>query len=256
MAKNDMPLFAVDDLRRAASLLSRLPLGRGRLSTTRSMAASAWAWPLVGAFLGAIAGAVAILASWLTLPDGLTAGLCLGSLIALTGALHEDGLADMCDGFWGGHEKARRLEIMKDSHVGTFGVLSLALSVLLRWYALTILLQAGWIVAPMIAAGALSRAPMVLLLAFMKNARGHGLANSTGSPGRQTALAALGLALALAFLTTGWISLIAGFWISLTCLALALLSQEKIGGQTGDILGASQQIAELTALATVATLIT
>ncbi len=256
MAKNDTALFAPGDIRRAASLLSRLPLGQVELGATRPMAASAWAWPLIGALLGALAGLLALLATWLTLPAPLSAALALASLIAMTGALHEDGLADTFDGLWGGQDRARRLEIMKDSRVGSYGVLALLLALILRWSALSALFQAGWILAPLVAAGALSRAPMALLMARLPNARGAGLAASTGRPEPQTALAALALACAIALLATGPAMLAATFWAGLATLALAGVARAKIGGQTGDILGASQQLAEIAALAAFATLVT
>ena len=256
MAKNDTALFAPGDIRRAASLLSRLPLGHFDLAAARPMAAAAWAWPLIGALLGGLAGLVALLATWLSLPAPLSAALALASLIAMTGALHEDGLADTFDGLWGAQDRTRRLEIMKDSRVGSYGVLALVLALILRWSALTALFQAGWILAPLIATGALSRAPMALLMARLPKARKGGLAASTGQPEPQTALAGLAVASAIALLTTGPLMLAALFWISLVTLVLAGVAKAKIGGQTGDILGASQQLAEIAALASLATLVT
>ena len=96
---------------------------------------------------------------------------------------------------------------------------------------------------------------MVLLMASLKNVRSGGLAATTGRPQQQTALAATGIGLTLAIILTGWASLIAAFWIGLVNIALAAVAKRKIGGQTGDILGASQQISEIAALAAFATLV-
>ena len=255
MAKNDKALFEFTDLARAASLLSRLPLGSPELSDRRAIADSAWAWPLIGALIGALAGLVGLLGQGLGLAPTISAALSLAALIALSGALHEDGLADTFDGLWGGHEKARRLEIMRDSRLGTYGVLALGLSLLLRWSALVALLQSGWFLTPLIGAAILSRAPMVLLMTFLTNARAAGLAASSGTPNPRTAMAALAIALGLGGLLIGWWpTLAAAFWITLACLALAALAKARIGGQTGDILGASQQISEIIALAVFATI--
>jgi len=255
MPENDKALFKSGDIAVAAGLLSRLPLGKFFPDMPRATADSAWAWPLIGALLGGLAGLVSLCAAWLGLPAPINAALSLATLIALTGALHEDGLADTCDGLWGGQSADRRLEIMKDSRVGTYGVLGLALSVLLRWSALGVLIQSGWIFTPLIAIGMLSRIPMVLLMASLKNVRSGGLAATTGRPEQKTALAATGIGLALAIALTGWASLIAAFWIGLGNIALAAVAKQKIGGQTGDILGASQQISEIAALAVFATLV-
>ncbi len=256
MAKNDKSLFDISDLARAASLLSRLPLGRAELTGTRSMADSAWVWPLIGALLGALAGLVGLAGHWLGLPASISAALSLAALIALSGALHEDGLADTFDGLWGGHERARRLEIMRDSRVGTYGVLALVLALLLRWSALVALLEGGWFLAPLIGASLLSRVPMVLLMANMANAREAGLAAGSGIPAPRTAMAALAIALGLAVLLLGWWALLAAaFWIALFSLALGALAKARIGGLTGDILGASQQVSEIAALVVFATLL-
>ena len=143
---------------------------------------------------------------------------------------------------------------MKDSRIGTYGVLALGLSLLLRWSALTQLIQSGWLLPPLIATGALSRAIMVLLMAKMPNARSSGLAASAGRPRAETALLALILALVIGLFATGSALLPAIFWAALTMPALAAAAMSRIGGQTGDILGASQQVTEIATLATFATL--
>jgi adenosylcobinamide-GDP ribazoletransferase len=218
-------------------------------------AGSAWAWPLVGAVLGACGAALASGALWLGVTPGVTAVLVLALGAMLTGGLHEDGLSDTADGLFGGWTRDRRLEIMKDSRVGSYGVLALVLVTLARWSALTALLVYGDHWAALVATGAISRAPMALVMALLPNARGSGLSHATGRPAPGVAVVALGLATGLALAVLGWSALgplvvAAGIMVVLSVVAL-----RKIGGQTGDILGALQQLVEvgcLTALAAAA----
>lgn len=245
----DIALRLPSDLLSAFALLTRLPLPNHR----GTGAASAWAWPLVGAVIGALAAALASVALWLGVTPGVTAALVLAAGAMLTGGLHEDGLSDSADGLYGGWTRERRLEIMKDSRVGSYGVLALVLVTLARWSALTAVLVYGgrwgghW--AALVATGALSRAPMALLMALLPNARGEGLSHATGKPSTATALAGLALAVALAVVLTGWTAIPLVFATLGATLGLSFIALRKIGGQTGDILGASQQLADVACLA-------
>jgi len=247
----DIALRLPGDLLSAFALLTRLPLPNHR----GTGAGSAWAWPLVGAVLGACGAALASGALWLGVTPGVTAVLVLALGAMLTGGLHEDGLSDTADGLFGGWTRDRRLEIMKDSRVGSYGVLALVLVTLARWSALTALLVYGDHWAALVATGAISRAPMALVMALLPNARGSGLSHATGRPAPGVAVVALGLATGLALAVLGWSALgplvvAAGIMVVLSVVAL-----RKIGGQTGDILGALQQLVEvgcLTALAAAA----
>lgn len=240
----DIALRIVPDLLSAFALLSRLPLP----NHASTGAASAWAWPLVGGLLGAMAAGVASAALWLGVTPGVTAALVLATLALLSGGLHEDGLSDTADGLFGGWTRERRLEIMKDSRVGSYSVLALVLVTLARWSALTALLVFGGHWAALVATGAISRAPMALIMALLPNARGSGLSHATGQPSPTLALIAAGLAAALAVALTGWAALPMLALAALTMVVLAMVALRKIGGQTGDILGASQQLAELACL--------
>jgi len=245
MTKNPQPLARPADIAEALTLLTRLPV---RLRLGPRGARASWAWPLAGVAVALLAGLVGWAALALALPPALAAGLILAAQIALTGALHEDGLADTADGLWGGHDPARRLEIMKDSRIGSYGVLALGLSLGLRWLALAAILDAGALFAPLIATAVLSRAPMAILMAAMPNARGAGLAETVGRPGQDTATLAALLAFGLALVLVGWVVLAPVLWVALAVIGLAALAKAKIGGQTGDILGAAQQVAEVAAL--------
>jgi adenosylcobinamide-GDP ribazoletransferase len=234
-----------DEVLSAFALLTRLPLPQ---PATFRGAAGAWSWPLVGLAVSALSACGAGLALWLGAPAGVAAATALAVSALVTGALHEDGLSDTFDGLFGGWTKERRLEIMKDSRVGSYGVLALLLVTLARWSALVALIGAGHWMA-VLAAGAMSRAPMGVLMAFLRNARGSGLSHGTGAPSRSIALAGVGLALALGLVLTGAGAFAATLALLAVTVALGWVAKRKIGGQTGDILGASQQIAEAVVLA-------
>jgi adenosylcobinamide-GDP ribazoletransferase len=246
MTKHDSTTEALGDLIAAFGLLTRLPLPQ-RAVTAGPRAA--WAWPLVGAVVGGLSAAAGALALWLGLPIGVAAAVALATSAMVTGGLHEDGLADTADGLFGGWTRERRLEIMKDSRIGSYGMLALLLITLMRWSAVTALIAAGQHWAGLIAAGALSRAPMAVLIAALPNARGAGLSHSTGAPPTGAVAAAALIATIFAVLCTGFGFLGIVALAAVTTFALARLARNRIGGQTGDVLGASQQLAEAAALA-------
>lgn len=245
MKKSDTTrLIALSDILVAGALLTRLPLPHASDAAFARTAQAGWAYPLMGCGLAGLAGAVWWLCAVLALPPLIQAGLTLAALTAMTGALHEDGLADSADGLWGGHEKTRRLEIMKDSRIGSYGVLALVFGVALRWGAL---LEAGpW---ALVAAACLSRAVLPSLLYMLPFARAGGLAHSVGQPGAWTAALALVIGMGLAICAVG---LASGALALIVCVCAAGLvgwiAHRKIGGVTGDICGAAQQIAELAVL--------
>ncbi|MCV2874956.1 adenosylcobinamide-GDP ribazoletransferase [Rhodobacteraceae bacterium XHP0102] len=255
MAHNPLQgsLPKLGDIGVAFALLSRLPLpikpdySRG--------AEAAWAYPIVGAVIGAIGMGLGGAALGIGLPLTVAGLIALGAMIMASGALHEDGLSDVADGFWGGWSVQDRLRIMKDSHVGVYGVVALILSLLLR-VSLIITLIAQTPLA-LIAIAALSRAPMVAMMRYMPNPRSDGLSQKVGqTSGLSTGIsAALGLALCVALI--GPLEGLAVFLIAgIAAFFLAALAQAKIGGQTGDVLGASQQVSEIAALAACVALLT
>ncbi|WP_424943308.1 adenosylcobinamide-GDP ribazoletransferase [Aliiroseovarius crassostreae] len=250
-----MPLVHLQDLPAALGLLTRLPIPVDGDLATRRGAMAAWAWPLAGGIIGGLVACFALLLLWVGLPLPLTAFLALACQIMLTGALHEDGLADTADGLWGGYDRARRLEIMKDSRIGAYGVIAIVLSLAARGVALTLVLDGPFPILALIAVGVISRLPMVLLMAAMPNARGSGLAQSVGRPGVATSGLAAALTLLIGAICLGWALLPLLLWGGLITIGLALIARAKIGGQTGDILGASQQLAEITGLFVLASLI-
>ena len=215
-------------------------------------AAAAWAWPLVGVALGVLSALVMGAAMMVGLPAGVAAVLGLGTMTIATAALHEDGLADTADGFFGGRTPEKRLEIMKDSRNGSFAGLALILVTLARWSAVAALVAQGGATAAVIVSAAASRVPMVALMAMLPNARGNGLSQSVGRPDRDTVVVAAALAFVISLVLVGWATL--WLWAGLVLLTMGIgaLSRARIGGQTGDVLGASQQLADLFCLAVLA----
>ncbi len=252
MSMNDQLRGLVADIQAAIGLLTRLPMPM--IAGPMRGAGTAWAWPMVGALIGAVAALVSVVGIAMGATAGVVAALVIGVQVMLTGAMHEDGLADTADGFWGGWDKTRRLAIMKDSHIGSYGVMALLIVGLLRWSALSVVIAQGGGGA-LVAVGALSRVPMVLLMAALPNARGGGLSQSVGRPNARIAAMALAIGGAIGLLVLGMPALWLAAIIALPCGALALVARAKIGGQTGDNLGASQQLAEAAALATLEALL-
>lgn len=232
------------ELGAALGLLTRLPLGRWPMpADAAGFARAAWAYPLVGALAGGVAGGAQALLVAFGLPPALAAPWSLAVLLLLTGALHEDGLADMADGFGGGRDRARKLAIMRDSRIGSFGALALLLSLFLRGAALALLPSPLLMMA---AAGALSRAALLVPLGLLPPARADGLAAGLGRAGVAPGLA-VGAALAFLLLPPGgaFSALLAAV---LAGLGVALLARRQVGGHTGDVLGGCAVLAECAVL--------
>lgn len=241
MPKNDKVLMAFSDVPEAFVLLSRFPV---RMGESRGIL-SAWAWPLVGLAVAVVGALVAWISNWLGLGPGIAAALALGAMTLSTGAMHDDGLADCADGMWGGHDPARRLEIMKDCHIGTYGVLALILSFVLQWQALSALFAAGHVIAPLVAAAVVSRAPMVAIMNLLEPARPGGLSGGFGRPSTDTMYLAIICALIPALLFAGFATIFLIACAAIAAGTVALIAKNKINGQTGDVLGAVQKITEI-----------
>lgn len=184
----------------------------------------------------------------------LSATLAIATLAGTTGALHEDGLADSADGLFGGRTPERRLKIMKDSRLGSYGALAMGLALLLRIAALTLIVDRA---GPAAAAGVfmiaavMSRLAGVRLLATVAPARPGGASAAVGRPSERTALLGYGIGFVLALALGAALGL--PLWGGAVGLALAAvnaimvgrLCRRLIGGQTGDIAGATQQLDEI-----------
>jgi adenosylcobinamide-GDP ribazoletransferase len=243
----DFNQFQFSDISAAFSLLTRLPVPVDHALAGKRAARATWAYPLVGACLGGLAALLAGIAIWLGAPVGIAGALAIATLTLSTGAMHEDGLADCADGLGGGRDADHRLEIMKDSRIGAYGASALALAFLARWSGVETL-GATALFWPLIAVGAASRLPMVLAMFLMPPARKTGLSAGVGLPPPASVIAAGGLAALICLIALGFSGLLVLFWAVLAPLPLFWLAGRLIHGQTGDILGGSQQLAEIAAL--------
>jgi adenosylcobinamide-GDP ribazoletransferase len=248
--------FRWGDIAAAFSLLTIIPVPVDHEIAGARAAQTVWAYPLVGAVLGAGAAIIGSVAISLGVPAGVAAALVLGLFALTTGAMHEDGLADCADGLGGGGDRARRLEIMKDSRIGAFGAVALVVALLARWSGVEALIQAQSLFWPLVAVGAASRLPMVLAMFVMPQARDDGLSAGVGLPPPQSVVAAIGATIVICVLALGWGVIPMLFWVGIATLPLFWLAGRLIGGQTGDILGGSQQLAETAALAVAFTAVT
>ncbi|TJZ93740.1 adenosylcobinamide-GDP ribazoletransferase [Paracoccus gahaiensis] len=224
----------------ALVFLTRLPLGRFLPPRMVPLSEAAWAFPLAGGLVGAIAG----LPLWLEGPGVLPAALAVAGAVWLTGALHEDALADFADA-GGGRTREDRLRIMRDSTIGSYGTMALVTTSLIRVAALAALGPLA-----LIGAAALGRVAPVLLMRALPPARSDGLGQGAGRPSRSAAAtAALIGVLALWLCAPGpggaaLATLLAG----LSVVAVSRRACRLVGGQTGDVLGASALLAECAAL--------
>ena len=213
------------------------------------LANAAWAFPLVGAGIGAIAALVFLVAQLARLGDWPSALLAVLAGLLLTGALHEDGLADTADGIFGGNDRDHRLAIMRDSRHGTFAVLALVLSVGLRAAALA---QIGSVVfagLALIAAHAISRALLPVAMWRLPPAREQGLGAEAGRPRPPMVLAGVLIALTIGAAALGPLHGLVAMAVAMLAIGAAgVIARRRIGGYTGDVLGAFQQIAEVTIL--------
>jgi len=243
---------AVDELRSAAVFLTRLPARWFGVDTSVApdFRQAARVFPVIGGLIGLAAGIVLIVAGALGIAPLAGAVLAVGTTVLLTGGLHEDGLADFADSF-GGTTTEKKLEIMDDSRIGTYGALALLLSVVGRVAAISsIVAIAGPVRTAMVlvAAEAVSRAAMVRLWHDLPAARLGGLSNDAGAPDQNAMLVALAVAAVIAIV----FSLPAvGLWATVLAAALAAaatytavrVTAHTLGGRTGDTIGACQQIA-------------
>ncbi|QFT82381.1 Cobalamin synthase [Roseovarius sp. THAF27] len=225
----------VAEFQLAVMLLTRLPAGRIG-DDPPTMLAARWAFVPVGALVGALTWLVFSVAEASGASEQISALLALGAMALVTGALHFDGLADFADGHGGGHDKAHALEIMRDSRIGSYGVVAVGVAAAL-WAVSVAEADAGfW---TFVGAAMLSRAAMVAVQESLLPARADGLGRSAAGRSK----AARGVLVAAAV-----VALVFSPWALLACalvtFAIGWLAWRKIGGQTGDVLGAVQLVSE------------
>lgn len=228
----------------AVRFFTRLPVPAWVGHSPEALNHSARYFPLVGLVVGLIGALTFAFASFF-FPKTLAVLLAMAATLLVTGAFHEDGWADMVDGFGGGWTRERTLEIMKDSSIGSYGTIALVLMLLGKFMALVELDML--LVAPALIAGhALSRLCATGLLRFLDYAREEGKAKplATRLSRGELALAAVFGLVALALLPPA--AALAGLVFAVAATAfLARKFARRLGGYTGDCLGATQQLAEL-----------
>jgi adenosylcobinamide-GDP ribazoletransferase len=239
------------DLKISVLFATRLPLGHSAPVAGTDVARASWALPLAGALIGALGAAVYWLAHALGLSPALAAALALVATLVVTGGLHEDALADTADGFGGGATRESKLEIMRDSRIGSYGACALIISLLLRTLALASLAEPALVAPVLVAAHASARATMPALMLLVPQARQDGLSADAGRPPRASVIVAGLLAAAALVLGLGLAAAIIALLLLLLATAvMAWLSRRQIGGQTGDVLGALEQAGEILVLLT------
>lgn len=238
-------------LRFAWAFLTRL-LGGAHPSTERDLGRSVPWFPLVGAIVGVLSGGV-FWAVWTPLGAPLAAILAVATGAALTGAFHEDGLADTVDAL-GGPTPEQRREIMKDSRLGTFGTLALVLATLVQVFAVMPLAARDAIIAMALAHG-VGRASAVTAMSSMRAASGSGLghgyaAHLRAAPCAVSLLVSYGAAFAL-----GPVGVFAVGAATGGAVLVGLVAYRRFGGMTGDVLGATAQVSQIAGLVAVSRLL-
>lgn len=230
----------------AVTFLTRLPL-RASGGLNGLSGATGW-FPLVGIAVGGAAAGAYTGANAVWGPV-VAAVVAVATGVALTGAFHEDGLADTCDGLWGGWTADRRLEIMRDSRLGTYGAVALVIGLGLR-VALLASVGPGHAARALVMGHTLGRFTVLPLVARFPAARHEGQAARVAGP---AGIGAWSIATATV-VTAGAVTI--GVWavpVGAAALAaawlIARLADRRIGGITGDVLGAANQVAHVITVA-------
>jgi adenosylcobinamide-GDP ribazoletransferase len=241
----------LDDVKTALQFLTRLPVRASASHGMTGLASTAWAFPLAGLLVGAFGSLAYALADAAGLPPLPAAILAVAGTIAITGALHEDGLADLFDALGGHAPRARALEIMRDSRIGTYGTLALLVTFALRVTSLASLEAPGRVATALVAAACLSRAAMALLMALQHPARSDGLGAASGrvAPARAGLACVLGLLPLLAVATASPAAALAALLAATLAFAgTERWTRSRLGGFTGDTVGGTQQLCETACL--------
>ena len=239
-------------LHMAVTFLTRVPLPPVEYDPQDDLARSMSLFPVAGLLVGGLGGGVFWGASQV-IPALAAAVLAVVAQILVTGALHEDGLADLADGMGARGDWAARLAAMRDSHIGSFGVLALVGSVLLR-VTLVAAAPSGWAAMAALLAGAgVSRACMPALMQIVPPARTDGLGAGAGVPDFSTVAFGLAIALNVMLLSVGFAASVAALALVIpVVVTVRSVCLRVIGGFTGDVLGATQQLTEIAVLLGVA----
>ncbi len=232
------------DLRIGSSLCTRLPVGPSEPVGEGDVARASWTFPIAGLVVGLVAAFVYWLAVRFNAAPQPAAALALAATMLLTGAMHEDGLADTADGL-GGKTREQRLDIMRDSRIGTFGASALAISLMLRWSTIADIAEPHFVALALVAAHVGARACLPAFMQLVPAARLDGLSSNAGRPPAPSVIAALILGVICLLFSLGVTgTIVAILLLVFAGLLLARLATREFGGQTGDVLGAMEQVGE------------
>ncbi len=238
-----------EEFKASLAFSTRLPLPRAAPQPAKAVANAAWAFPMTGLIIGLIGALAYALAHRLGLPAWPAATLSGAATLAVTGALHEDGLADTADGLGGGDGREAKLEIMRDSRTGAYGVCALVLVLLLRIGVLASFADAYAVFWVLLASHCAARAAMVATMWLLPPARSDGLSFEAGSPPGEGVAAAAAIAfVVLLFCLHPMRGFIAALVLIAVIALMAWLAMRQIEGQTGDVLGAGEQVGEVAVL--------
>ena len=241
-----------DDIVAGIMLLTRLPMPSLQHFDASLLSRSVWTYPLVGALVGAVGAAVFIAARAVGFDAGVASWLSLAATVLSTGAFHEDGLADFWDGIGGGATRARKLEIMRDSRIGSYGAVALILAIGCKAQLVGSIAANygdGAAALALISAGMAGRAAIIAVLLCAEPAQPDGLGTVAGDPPALAAIAGL-LSLVLMVPLAGAIAAAGAILaVILSAFLMALFMRSQLDGYTGDGLGATVIKCELVALA-------
>jgi len=234
----------IGELVLALRFFTRLPLGTAAAPEPGALARASWAFPVAGIVVGIVCALAYAVADLLAVPPLAIALVAIGAGAVVTGALHEDGLADTADA-WGGRDPAERLAIMRDSRSGAYAIVAVVLSIALRAAAVAALPGKGAALAAFLAAHAVARGGLPAVLFLLPAARSDGLGAAAGVPELGEVLWSLAIAAIVALAALGIVAGIGALlFAGIAMAAMAYLARRQFGGHTGDVLGAIEQKGE------------
>ncbi len=234
--------MSIGSLRAAVSFLTVVPVANAHGGPGERLGRVYF--PAIGALLGLVAGGVFVAVSALASPL-LAAACAVAVLAALTGAIHLDGLADSADGLFKSGDAARRLEVMRDPRLGSYGVTAIVAVLLLEVSALAAMTPSRAFAA-LVVAGALSRAAVLYVIAFVPYARSAGLGVAAWDRAGRVPDLSAGSAIAVLVCLLDWRhATAAALVVALVTVSLSAFARRRLGGATGDVCGAAAELAQL-----------
>ncbi len=232
----------------ALSFFTRIPIGKRDFGSL-TLAQAATYFPIVGAVIGLFTGGFYLAMLWLGLPNMVSAWLTVVFQLLLTGCLHEDGLADTADGLASGRDREQKLSIMRDSRIGSYGVLALITIISLRANLIGSFTGNFVTIIVFVATATCSRAFLAVFMQTISYARNYGLAVRAGKPAIEQTIIAISIGVFSLLLTGKILATLTGvFSLAIIYVVIKQITNKNFGGITGDVLGATQQISEVAML--------